>query len=73
MLAYVEFNDKSYGYYECEDIYIDSENIEDSEVYIGGGSLPFRSIKRVTLCKDDGVPSRIVFERRNGYENNINR
>ena len=64
MLVYVEFNDKSYGYYECEDIYIDSKNIEDSEVYFGGGSIPFDSIRQVTLCKDGGKPSRIVFKRR---------
>ncbi len=64
MLVYVVFNDDSYGYYECEDVYIDNKNIEDSEVYFGSGSFPFRSLKSVTLCKDGGVPTRVLFERR---------
>lgn len=73
MLAYIEFNDGTCGYYECEDIYIDSRNINTSEVYFGkGSSMPFCSMKRVTLCKDGGEFSKTVLERRDQNENDFN-
>lgn len=65
MLVYVEFNDESYGYYECKKIFISSKNIESSIVYVNDDeSHLFRFLKRVTLCKDGGEFSKTIFERR---------
>ena len=65
MLVYMEFNDESYGYYECKKLFIYNKNIESSQVYIDNDeSYLFRFLKRVTLCKDDGEFSKIIFERR---------
>ena len=65
MLVYVEFDNGSYGYYECKTVYVDSKNIEYSKVYFANGnSLPFTSLRRLTLCKDGGEFSKTLYERR---------
>ena len=66
MLVYIEFNNGTYGYYECDGIFIDDENIENSKIYLSnGGAFSFNKIKSATLCKDGGEFSKAIFERGN--------
>lgn len=65
MLVYVEFDDKSCGYYDYESVYIDNRGIETSKVYFDGGySFPLRSLRCLALCKDGGQISKTLYERR---------
>ena len=65
MLAYVEFDDGAYGYYDLKTLYVDSKNIENSKVRFDNGLVfPFSSVRCLALCKDGGQISKTLYERR---------